>query len=444
MDTIRALVDSMPRIPPAIHLGGAFLALLLGCRSADTRSRPNLLLITIDTLRADHCSAYGYHRPTTPHLDELARDGVRFATAYSPTPVTGPSHATLFTSLHPQHHGVLSNGTALPAEPFTVAEILQQAGYETGAIVSAYPLKARFGLSQGFGSYEDDFPAADASLPQANWEGEPLDEAYDRRAGATSDRALAWLARHKSGARPFFLWVHYFDPHSPYDAPGTEGEGILDAYDAEIRYADAEVGRVLAFLDRAGLRATTLVAVTSDHGEGLGQHGHLEHGDAVYEEAVRVPLMLRWPGRVPGGQVSPEQVALIDLVPTLAGLMELSRPPAFQGRDLSAALGGRSAARPPPAPIFLRSELRPEGCNQYAVRQGRWKRLEERCRGELRWTELYDLTLDPGERHDLHREAPAVARELEPLLWRWRRSRTTPAQVRAPADDEAFRALGYH
>jgi choline-sulfatase len=435
----------MLRPPPAIHLGSAVLALFLGCRSADTRSRPNLLLITIDTLRADHCSSYGYHRLTTPHLDGLARDGVRFATAYAPTPVTGPSHATLFTSLHPQHHGVLSNGAALPPEPFTMAEVLQDAGYETGAIVSAYPLKARFGLAQGFRSYEDDFPASDASLPQARWEGERLAEAYDRRAGATSDRALAWLARHGSGPRPFFLWVHYFDPHSPYDAPGAASEGMLEAYDAEIRYADAEIGRVLAFLDGAGLRAATLVAVTSDHGEGLGQHGHLEHGDVVYEEAVRVPLLLRWPGRVPGGRVWPEEVALIDVAPTLAGLMELEgRPRAFQGRDLSAALCG-SAARPaPPAAIFLRSELRSEGCNHYAVRRGRWKRLEERCQGELRRTEIYDLAADPGERYDLHRDAPAVAQELAPLLGRWRRSRTTPAGPRPPADEEAFRALGYH
>jgi choline-sulfatase len=206
----------MPRFPFPFDLGACFLPLALAaCGGDETRERPNLLLVTIDTLRADHCSGYGYAWPTTPQLDELTRDGVRFAAAYAPTPVTGPSHATLFTSLHPHHHGVLSNGATLPPEAFTLAEILDEAGYDTAAIVSAYPLKAKFGLAQGFRSYEDDFPAADASLPQPRWEGQPLDEAYDRRAGATSDRALAWLAKRAPSGRPFFLWIHYFDPHSP-------------------------------------------------------------------------------------------------------------------------------------------------------------------------------------------------------------------------------------
>jgi len=420
------------------------LALLLGgCGGAETHSHPNLLLVTIDTLRADHCSSYGHDRPTTPRLDQLATDGVRFAAAYAPAPVTGPSHASLLTSTYPQHHGVLRNGAALGPEALTLAEVLRDAGYDTAAIVSAYPLKAKFGLAQGFGSYEDDFLAADASLPRGRWEGRPLGESYDRRAQATSDRALGWLKRHASTDRAFFLWIHYFDPHSPYDAPGGANPEALDGYDREIRYTDAQLGRVLDFIDATGLRATTLVAVTGDHGEGLGQHGRREHGDVVYEEAVRIPFFVRWPGRLEGSRVWTDEVTLLDVGPTLLGLLRVGRPRAFQGRDLSAPLQGRSGSPPPPHPVFLRSELRPTGCNQYAVRQGRWKYLEDRCQGALRAVELYDLEADPGELRDLHGEDPAEARGLAKLLRHWRRAHPAPGPPPSAPDLEALRSLGY-
>jgi arylsulfatase A-like enzyme len=421
-------------------------ALVLGgCGAAETHSRPNLLLVTIDTLRADRCSSYGHDRNTTPRLDRLAEDGVRFAVAYAPTPVTGPSHASLLTSQHPQQHGVLRNGDALSGQAVTLAEVLQDAGYDTAAIVSAYPLKAKFGLAQGFRVYEDDFRAPDASLPQPRWEGRPLGESYDRRAWATSDLALAWLARQAASQRPFFLWIHYFDPHSPYDAPAAEEDlTAFDAYDREIRYTDGEMGRVLDFIDAAGLRATTVVAVTSDHGEGLGQHGHEEHGAVVYEEAVRIPLVLRGPGRLAGGRVWTDEVTLLDVAPTLLGVLRLAtRPKAFVGRDLSGPLEGRPGRVPQADAVFLRSELRPAGCQQYAVRQGQWKYLEDRCQGTLRRSELYDLQSDPGELQDLSGAKPEQVPAAARLLRQWRRTRGAPGAPPSPEDAEALRALGY-
>jgi arylsulfatase len=204
------------------------------------------------------------------------------------------------------------------------------------------------------------------------------------------------------------------------------------------------VGRLLDFVDAAGLRATTLVAVTSDHGEGLGQHDSPEHGDLVYEEAVRVPLVLRGPGGLEAGRVWEESVTLLDLAPTLMGLMRLGdRPRSFHGRDLSAALGEEPGRTRHPATVFLRSELRTERCNHYAVRQGRWKYLEKRCQGTLRAAELYDLAADPGERHDLRAAARPEASRLSGLLLTWRRSRGQPAAAPSTADLEAFRALGY-
>ncbi|HEX6736922.1 MAG TPA: sulfatase-like hydrolase/transferase, partial [Vicinamibacteria bacterium] len=169
----------VPRCPLLLLACG-----LGACAGAETNSRLNVVLVTIDTLRADHCSGYGYGHRTTPRLDGLAAQGVRFAAAYTPAPVTGPSHASLLTSQYPQHHGVLRNGDTLSPRALTLAEVLQVAGYRTAAVVSAYPLKAKFGLAQGFRVYEDDFRAPDASLPRPRWEGRPLGESYDRRAWA--------------------------------------------------------------------------------------------------------------------------------------------------------------------------------------------------------------------------------------------------------------------
>ncbi|MEM7357167.1 MAG: sulfatase, partial [Acidobacteriota bacterium] len=255
----------------------------LGCR---LEPPPNLLLVTVDTLRADHCSIYGYERETTPVLDDLAREGAILGPAYAPMSTTAPAHASIFTGRYPISHGVVRNGLILAQDQTTLAEVLQQARYTTGAVVSSLVLKPRYGLGQGFGTYESEFEINRETVDRHQWKGV---EGFDRRADETTDLALAWLERRPRD-RPFFLWVHYFDPHSPYSPPPAfEGrfpvpEGATDLaiaiarYDEEIAFADQQLGRLLAAIERQEITEQTLAVVTSDHGEGLNQHGHMGHG----------------------------------------------------------------------------------------------------------------------------------------------------------------------
>jgi len=434
------------------------LASALGCapgKRAASDAPANLLLITIDTIRADHCSAYGYARPTTPRLTRLAREGVRFDAAYAPIPSTGPSHATLFTSRQPLGHGVVANGYALGADRALLAEKLMSHGYQTAAVVSSYPLNAKFGYSRGFESYDQEFTEADASIPRPKWDGSPLAEPYDRRGGAATRRATEWLARRRTD-RPFLLWVHYFDPHTPYDPPepfrttfaaveSSPSPIARDAaaYDGEIAFTDDQMGRLIDAIDAAGLAPTTLVVVVGDHGEGLLSHATLEHGEEVYEEAVRVPLVLRFPGRLaPQRILAP--VEMVDVAPTAFELLGvMPPPPEFEGVSVVSALetGRGDMSRR----VFLQSELQPKRQgNSYAVRAGRWKYIERHRAGEVR-SELFDLATDPGERTDLSAGRPEEVSRLRTEVRAWRRRHDRPpAPPRLTDEDrEALRALGY-
>ena len=418
---------------------------------------PSIVLVTIDTLRADHVSAYGYARETTPHLDALAAGGARFETAYAVSSTTGPSHATLFTSRYPDEHGVTKNGVPLPADVPVLAERLRDAGYETAAFVSSFVVERRFGLARGFDHYDDDFRGAAHSSPLRRWEGHVLEAPYDRRAGETTERALAWLAaRHD--ARPFFLWVHYFDPHSPYDPPAPHRQAFLessdptsprhaiDLYDGDVHYADAELGRLLAAL---ALHAP-LTLVTADHGEGLWDHGYLEHGVFLYEEMVRVPWVVHWPGRVPAGSTLGGLAAHVDLVPTLAGLTGLDLLADPRGRDLAPLLL-RGEAPDPERRVHLqrrhyepgqRGHVRVEG-PKHAIRVDRWKLIVSP--GEL-GLELFDLARDPRELHNLAGLRPDVVQPLYADLRRWQEGQRTRLAAPAAPDAQArerLRALGY-
>ena len=278
---------------------------------------------------------------------------------------TAPAHATLFTGLLPLWHGLLKNGQALAPGHRVLAAALGEAGYRTGAVVSSFALDHRFGLNAGFASYDDRFSGRDPSMKTPLWEGNPLDAPFDRRADETRERAVQWLRdngylerRRPRGQPPFFLWVHFFDPHSPYDPPAAHrapfpprGEAPLDAsvaaYDGEIHFADAQVGELLDALGQAGALDRTLTLVTADHGEGLMQHGHMEHGLHIYEESVRVPLVVHWPQRL-GARVVEGPVQLADVAPTVAALAGLPWPAREgQGRSLAAVLRGEE--RPDPA-----------------------------------------------------------------------------------------------
>jgi arylsulfatase A-like enzyme len=433
---------------------------------------PNLIVISIDTLRADHTSLSGYHRDTTPSLSRLAREGMSFEVAYAPTSATAPTHATLFTGRYPATHGLLHNGLALAPEARTLAESLREAGHQTVAIVSSFVLDRRFGMDQGFETYQDDFEVESSTVRTEEWEQHAVPAGFDRRAGATTKRALRWLSLERDASRPFFLFLHYFDPHAPYappeefgrpfavgDGDATRGrERRLDPtarekiarYDAEIAYTDREIGRLLNELERRGLMDDTLIVVTADHGEGLMDHGLWTHSVDIHEESVRVPLVLHWPGHVPAKGSAKEPVELVDVMPTLLDLMGISNDAGLaEGRSLAPAIRG-DAPLDPDRPVFLYRRHFGNGTvdgvpvhgHQLGVRQGSWK-LIHHSRGDAH--ELYDLEEDPGELRNLYPTRPKERQALEETLDDWRKGRSTsrPAGEISPDVKQALEALGY-
>ena len=349
----------------ASSLGLGLVAVLqLSCVAAAPPQ--NLVLISVDTLRADHLGAYGYDRATSPNIDRLARRGQRFEHAYAVMPTTGPSHAAMFTSLYPRQVGVRTNGQTLADEALTLAEQLRDHGYATAAFISSVVLAARYGLQQGFDAY-----------------GEPETGRATRVGTATVAEASKWLA-DRPQHRPFFLFVHIFDPHTPYEAPEhlrralgapdppsppgrefvgspapfgpDEAAAAVRAYDAEIAAADEAVGALVDALATSGLDATTVVALVSDHGETLGElldsHGYaFDHGEFLYEHQLRVPLIFRLPDPAGAGRgVShATPVSLLDVAPTLLDLLGVEPLPLMLGRSLRPLMEGKSVD---PLPVF--------------------------------------------------------------------------------------------
>lgn len=417
--------------------------------------RPDILVVTIDTLRADHCSTYGYPVPTTPVLTELAGKGMLFRTAYAEAATTAPSHAVLFTGRHFRNLGVYKNGEPLADEFETLAETLSAQGYATAAFVSSFPLRSRFGFAQGFEIFDDEFTPAEASIGRQGGE-----NAHDRRADVTAARAIGWLQARKD-SRPLFVWVHFVDPHYPYRSPerfqakwpaNTKSE--IRRYDGEIRFADKHLGKVVDAFGASSARGAPLVVVTSDHGEGLGQHGWMSHGINLYEEAVRVPLVASWPGHFEQGRVADEPVGIVDVVPTILEALALPLPPDLDGRSLLGPLD-------PDRPIFLqrRSYASREVRGVFvagpmtAIVKGGTKYLETPLEER---EELYDLVEDPAELRNLlsgasdageteARSLPPPAHALAGELAEWRTRHAGRAE-NAEVDEEsrrALRALGY-
>ncbi|MEW5978594.1 MAG: sulfatase [Acidobacteriota bacterium] len=293
------------------------------------RTPTNVLLVTIDTLRADHLSSYGYHLKTSPRMDRLAEEGVRFEKAYTVIPLTGPSHFSLFTSRYPQEHGARINGVSVPdkAKWIFLPQIFKAAGYHNAAYISAWPLTDHLThLDRWFDVYDEELNRSYQWLNSS------------RYAEDVTPRASQWLRKKRK--EPFFMWVHYFDPHSPYDfrkafpADQPSGNAVpavewrdakmrdrIRSYDSEIAYTDYHLGRLLDTLDELGLRDSTLVVVTSDHGESLGEHGYVGHGRHLSEAIIRVPLIMRWPGVIPAGRTISAQATLVDLAPTVVDLV---------------------------------------------------------------------------------------------------------------------------
>jgi arylsulfatase A-like enzyme/Flp pilus assembly protein TadD len=434
-------LSGLGRRPTGIFLpvSLAFLAFLTGC------SRPplNVLLVTLDTTRADHIGCYGFALAQTPRMDGLAREGVRCADAISAAPITLPSHSTILTGLYPPAHGVRDNGSyALGDDAVTLAERLKKAGYRTQAIVSALVLNRRYNLVQGFDGYDDDLWSEDEAK---------LFMIRSRPGERTAERATAWLdgwsreaAPGKSGKRrPFFLWMHLFDAHQPYSMKGADRSLSPSAYDAEIGVLDRSVGRVLDELKKLGTLDDTLVIITADHGESLGEHGEKTHAVFIYDATVRVPLLLRCPRVLPAGKVYAAPVRSVDLVPTILAALDLPGGTETQGTNLLPAL--RGDVPPPQLPQYSESLLSEVGFGMaplYGVRLGgfKWIRAPK--------PEVYDLARDPQEVANLYpaeaRRGANLDRELAAILADSKRRALAPQK--SPMDKEtleSLQALGY-
>jgi arylsulfatase A-like enzyme/tetratricopeptide (TPR) repeat protein len=396
------------------------------------RDRPNVLLITIDTLRWDHVGVYGASGAETPTLDGLAARGVRFETAIMHAPLTAPSHASILTGLIPVRHGVRDNGAFfLPAALPTLATILKTAGYTTAGFVSGFPLERRFGFSNGFETYDDTLPSGSARTPDAT----------ERHADETTGRVIDWIDRRRTGTeadRPWLLWVHYFDPHAAYDPPAEYMKRFgAHPYDGEIAFVDAQIGRLAKTLEAHGDLARTIVLVTADHGESLGDHREETHGVFIYDATLRVPWIVAGPG-VPSGRVAGVVAHGVDVLPTLLDLAGVRAPPAIDGRSLRPAIEGQSMADEPAYIESLLAKRQFGWAPLRGMRDARWKYIEAPT------PELYDLSADRTETVNRMTNGSAHSAELARALAAASSAPTPDASQRvAPDAARRLRALGY-
>ena len=417
-------------------MNSRFLLLLLAplavasCGSREPSIR-NVLLISIDTLRADYLSSYGFPRPTTPHIDAIARQGVLFQNVLSPVPITLPAHSSMLTGTLPPHHGVHDNlNNRLADSNVTLAELLKGEGLLTGAIISSFVLDSRFNLRQGFDIYNDRFETV-----------HKIHDLSERKGDETTRLARAFLEDHR-GER-FFLFLHYYDPHDGYEPPEPFASRFVDDhYAGEVAFADDCVGQVIDKLEELGLSDSTLLVITGDHGEMLGEHGELTHSYFVYQSALNVPLIFRVPGGKP--RRVEHRVSLIDIMPTIASLLGIEAPKQVQGQDLSPWLNGGSA--PAGDRLFYAESFTPTryyGANSLlALVSKRWKYIETTR------PELYDLGKDPQETANLLEQEPREAKALQSQLKRVLEARTQEAASgsQMALDEESRRrieSLGY-
>ena len=397
----------------------------------------NVVLITIDTLRVDHLGCYGDKQIKTPNIDQLAADGTRFERAFAVVPVTLPSHTTMLTGTYPMLSGMhdFSANKLSPSQP-TMASVLKQEGYATGAVVGAAVLDSRFGLNHGFDFYYDNFNFS--RLNEANL------DAMERPGNVVADVTLDWLA--KNWEKKFFLWMHLYDPHFPYAPPEpyrTEYVGRL--YDGEIAFADEQVGRLVRFLKEKGIYRNTVIVLAGDHGEGLGEHGEKTHGFFIYNSTMHVPLIIRLPDAA-AGRVVENPVSLVDLMPTVLRAVGVNVPAQVQGLNLLAPARGEDAQRAErertvygetfmPRLHFNWSELRgAEGAKYHFIDAPR--------------PEVYDVGSDPGEVHNLLGEKKAVGEEMRAKLAAMIREYSAGKEMAEkvgldPALVERLKSLGY-
>ncbi len=402
-------------------------------------AKPNVILITMDTTRADHLGCYGYQNIRTPNLDALARQGVVFEQAATAAPLTLPSHCTIMTGMYPTYHGVRVNGnTALSDGQTTLAEVLGGRDYRTGAFIGAFVLDGRWGLKQGFEHYDDQFDLKKYKH---------LDLGEVQRPGnEVVDAALAWLDGNRS--RPFFAWIHLYDPHLPYAPPEPyaseyAGRGPYGLYDGEIAFMDEQIGRVVEWLRKSGLEGKTVMVLVADHGESLGSHGETAHGYFIYDYAMRVPFLVATPlDRLQGKRV-PSEVSTADVFPTILDLVGAPPPAKVQGRSLAGLM--LDPGRKDEVPAYgeaMASNIQFGWSALHALRTPRYKYIDAPR------AELYDLLRDSGEQENVLAEFPDVARrmkaELDGLMAETSKNAPAPQAANLDKDTmERLSALGY-
>ncbi len=415
--------DRAPTTPPPMAEKSASPSPSPSATTQSPPAHPNILLITLDTVRADALNTYGQAQLTSPNLDALARRGVVFEAVSTSAPSTLPAHASIMTGLFQLRHGAHSNvGYVLPEAAQTLAETLGAAGYTTHAEIARAVIGRHTGLAQGFETFRD-IASPDVKkieVTERTPDGSSRRATLDERAAEDVTRfAVDFVDEHRvrRGDRPFFLWLHYFDAHQLYiPRPGFTDRAGGDAYLGEVLYVDASVGQVLERLDAHGLRGRTIVAVVADHGEGRGEHGEKNHANYLYESTMRVPLIISAPGRVREGVRVSEPVRVIDIAPTLLDLAGIGREgswSAVDGTSLVPLMRGRSFARRLPhygQSIELMTTLGASPLR--SLRIGRWKYIHQPE------PELYDLETDPNELRNLASEQPEKRDEMAAALQR--------------------------
>jgi choline-sulfatase len=403
-----------------------------GLKGSDSDPTP-VILISVDTLRADHLGCYRNSNQFTPHIDALTRGGTLFLQAISQAPLTLPSHTSLLTSTYPFANGVEENGEIVPPGALTLAEILKSHGYLTAAFVGGFVLDRRFGLGQGFDFYDSPF----------NVETQANDRAINLKRDASDVVRSATLWLNANSAHPFFIFVHLFDLHRPYSLPGAKLEQNAKGYDAELRFVDQALGGFWKYLKGRGLFARSLIVFTADHGESLGEHGEETHGYFIYESTLHVPLIVHWPRN---HSTFDKQVAtpvgLVDVAPTILKFLGIAVPARFEGRNLLPLVQGNKLA----APEEIYSE------SLYARDNFGWAALRSLQVGNYKFIsapkpELYNLAHDPDELHNLvttqKAEAFDMASRLEVLESRYRPRQRPQSPQPGPEELELLASLGY-
>jgi len=425
-----------------ILLSGLVAAAPLGAESrAQKMPHPDVFLVTIDTLRADHVHCYGYEPIQTPALDSLAKDGIRFARAFTPSPITNTSHTSILTGLLPSTHGVTDFAIPLIAAHATLAELLKKNGYRTAAFIGAVILDSKTlapGLDRGFDFY-DNFP--EHSPTKSRW------GRVERRGMEVVQHAETWMTAHPAGTH--FVWIHLYDPHDPYEPPPPYSQTYKDRlYDGEIAYADSALAHFVAYLKNNRRYENALIVVVGDHGEGLGEHQENTHGIFLYDSTTHVPLIVKLPVKPPGrsdaARVVEAQVRTTDILPTVTDLLSVPPPELLDGESLRPYFGDTESTESKD-----RTAL---GETDYPLRFG-WAPLRSvRSEGfkfiEAPRPELYNLHADPGELANEYQPSNATVQKFRTMLAEVRAKTPPPssadaASAAAPGANDHLKALGY-